>query len=146
MYIVSTFLSRALDLANASQNAKNFFVFGGGAFPMTVSESLSSSEFALLCTSESLSLFYNFCFVFIFRVCFCTTVRFVRSQQKKNIQLFTKFLMKNLCVIKKFIVNCTYVVNDNRLGCFVSEKQTRKIKVKFDKVTPVKPFIYRLFD
>ena len=35
--------------------------------------------------------------------------------------------MMNPCVIEKYMVNVTYVVNDNRLGCFVSEKQTRKI-------------------
>ena len=39
----------------------------------------------------------------------------------------TGYLMKNPCVIEKYIVNFTYVVNDNRLGCFVYGKQTRKI-------------------
>ena len=38
-------------------------------------------------------------------------------------------------------INVTYVVNGNRLGCFVSEKQTLKITAEFHKVTPVKPFI-----
>ena len=49
--------------------------------------------------------------------------------------------MINPCVIEKYIVNVTYVVNNNRLGSFVSEKQTRKISAEFHKVTPVKPFI-----
>ena len=49
--------------------------------------------------------------------------------------------MINPCVIEKYIVYVTYVVNDNRLGCFVFEKQTRKITSEFHKVTPVKPLI-----
>ena len=49
--------------------------------------------------------------------------------------------MINPCVIEKYIVNVTYVVNNNRLGSFVSEKQTRKISAEFHKVTPAKPFI-----
>ena len=49
--------------------------------------------------------------------------------------------MINRCVIVKYIVNVTYVVNGNRLGCFVSENQTRKITAEFYRVTPVKPFI-----
>ena len=39
--------------------------------------------------------------------------------------------MMNPCVIEKYIVNVTYVMNDNRLGYFVSEKQTRKITAEF---------------
>ena len=72
-----------------TKNAKNVFVLwgggGGGAFPMTVSKSSFSSESALLCTSES-SLFFDFCFVFFFSVHFCTNLRFVRSEQKEDIQ------------------------------------------------------------
>ena len=49
--------------------------------------------------------------------------------------------MINPCVVEKYIVNATYVVNNNRLGYFVPEKQTRKITVEFLKVTRVKPFI-----
>ena len=117
---------------------QRMFLFLGGAFPMIVSESPSSSESASLCTSE-MSLFFDFCFVFFFSVRFCTTVRFIRSEKKKH-KLFVKFLMINPGVIEKYIVNVTYVVNNNRLGCFVSKKQTRKITAEFHKVTPVKPF------
>ena len=50
--------------------------------------------------------------------------------------------MGNPCVIKKYIVHVTYVVNDNRLVCFVSEKETRKMTAEWPhKVTPFKPFI-----
>ena len=49
--------------------------------------------------------------------------------------------MVNPCAIEKYIVNVTYVVADNRLGCFVFEKQTRKIMADIHKVTPVKSFI-----
>ena len=49
--------------------------------------------------------------------------------------------MINPYVIEKYTVNFTYVVNDNRFSCFVSEKQTRKVTAEFHKVTPVKPFI-----
>ena len=52
---------------------------------MTVSESPSSSESALLCALESLSSFFDVCFVFFFSFLFCTTVRFGRSEQKENI-------------------------------------------------------------
>ena len=45
------------------------------------------------------------------------------------------------CIIEKYIVNVTDVVNDNWLGCFASEKQTREITTEFHKVTPVEPFI-----
>ena len=48
--------------------------------------------------------------------------------------------MANSCIIKKYIVNVTYGVNDNQLGCFVSEKHTREITAEF-QVTSVKPFI-----
>ena len=51
---------------------------------MTIFESPSSSESALLCISESLYLFFDFRFVFFFSVRFCTTVRFVRNKQKKH--------------------------------------------------------------
>ena len=51
---------------------------------MPVSKSQSSSESDLLCTSASFSLFFDFSFVFFFSVRFCTTVRFVRNEQKKN--------------------------------------------------------------
>ena len=33
--------------------------------------------------------------------------------------------MMNPNVIEEYIVNFSYVVNDNRLGCFVVEKQGR---------------------
>ena len=36
-------------------------------------------------------------------------------------------------------VNVAYVVNDNRLGCFVLEKQIPKITAEFHEVTPVQP-------
>ena len=49
--------------------------------------------------------------------------------------------MKNPCVIEKYIANVTYVVNDNRIGCFVSDQQTRKITAEFQKGTPIKPFM-----
>ena len=61
--------------------------------------------------------------------------------KKETYKLFAKFLTINPCVIEKYIVNVTYVVNDNRLGYFISEKQTHKITAEFNKVTPVKPFI-----
>ena len=46
--------------------------------------------------------------------------------ETKTYKLFAKFLMINSCVIEKYIVNVIYVVNDDRLGCFVFEKQIRK--------------------
>ena len=61
--------------------------------------------------------------------------------RKKTYNLFAKFLMINSYVIAKYIVNVTYMVNDNQLGCFVSEKQTRKITAEFHKVTLIKLFI-----
>ena len=51
---------------------------------MTVFESLSSSN--------SLSPFFDFRFVFFFSVRFCTTVRFVRSERKENIQIIQEIL------------------------------------------------------
>ena len=82
---VSTFHRLRLILRNA-KNTNNVFVFGG-AFSMPVTESPSSSESALRCTSASLSLFFDFCFIFFFSVRFCTTVRFVHSEQKGKIQI-----------------------------------------------------------
>ena len=38
------------------------------------------------------------------------------------------------------IVNVTYVMKDNRLGCFVFEKQLRKTTEIFHRVMPVEPF------
>ena len=64
-YIYSS--SRVLDFANPSQNANNVFVFEGSLPIKTVSESPSSSESALLCTSELLYLFFDLCFVFFFQ-------------------------------------------------------------------------------
>ena len=72
------FMSRALDVANPSQNANNVFFFLGGAFPTTVCESPSSSGSA--------------CFVFFFSIRFCTTVRFVRSERNENIQIIREIL------------------------------------------------------
>ena len=84
----------------------------------------------------SVSLLFNFCFVSFCSVRFCTTVRFVRSE-KKNHKLSSSKSHRKV----HYIVNFTYMVNDNRLGCFVSKKQTRKITSEYHKVTPVKPFI-----
>ena len=61
--------------------------------------------------------------------------------KKKTYKLFMKFLMIKPCVFEKYIVNVIYVVNGNRLGCFVFEKQIRKITAEFHKVTPVQLFI-----
>ena len=55
------------------QEMHGIFLFSRVAFPMMVSESPSSSESALLCTSELLSLFFDFSFVFFFSIRFCTT-------------------------------------------------------------------------
>ena len=59
---------------------------------MMVFELPSSSESALLCTSKSLSLFFDFCFVFFFSVRFCTSTRFVHSERKKTYKIFAKLL------------------------------------------------------
>ena len=109
---------------------------------MTVPESPSSSESALLFTSELLSLFFDFLFVFFFNVRFCTTVRFVQSEQKENIQILREILNDKFMRHQKVYSKC-YLCG-KRLGCFVSEKQTRKITAEFHKVTPVKPFIHCL--
>ena len=82
--------SSRVDFVDASQKMQKMFLSfggggGGGAFPMTVSKPPFLSEAALLCTSES-SLFFDFCFVFFFSVHFCTNLRFVRSEQKEDIQ------------------------------------------------------------
>ena len=61
--------------------------------------------------------------------------------RKERYKLFAKYLMINPGVIKKYIVNVTYVVYDNRLSCFVFEKETRKMMAEFRIVMPVKPFI-----
>ena len=110
---------------------------------MTISESPSSSKSALLCMSGSLSLFSDFCFVFFFSVHFCTTVRCVRSEQKEDAQIIIEIINDKSMHHRKVYSKC-YVVNDNRLGCFVFEKQTRKITAKLHKVTPVQSFIYCL--
>ena len=68
---------RALDFTDPSQKMHRMFLFLGGTFPMMVSESLSSSESALLCTLESFPSFFDFCFVFFFSVRFRAIVRFV---------------------------------------------------------------------
>ena len=81
---------RALDFADPSQKIQKMFLFLRGAFPITVSESQSSSESAFLCTSKSLSLVFDFCFVFFISVCFCTIVRFLRREQKEKIQIIRK--------------------------------------------------------
>ena len=83
LYIVSIFY-RVRWILRIHHKMQIIFSFLGGVFPMTVSESPSSSELALLCTSESLTLFFDFRFVFFFSVRFCTTVRFGRNEQKKN--------------------------------------------------------------
>ena len=65
---------------------------------MTVSESPSSSEFRFalpvlwLCTLESLSLFFDFCFVFFFSFHFLITVRFGRSEPEENKQIIREIL------------------------------------------------------
>ena len=100
---------------------------------MTVSKLPSSSKSALLCTSESLSLFFDYCFVFFFSVRFCTTVRFVRSEQNEKVQIIRK--------IRELYSKCYLRGENNQLRCFVFEKQTRKITAEFYKVLPVEPFI-----
>ena len=75
--------------------------------------------------------------VFVFRFLFCIFIQcpflydFDVVSKNKVYKLFTKFLMINPCVIENYIVNVTYVVNNNRLGYFVSEKWTGKITTEF---------------
>ena len=70
------FSLRPLDFENRSvTKCKECFFFLRGAVPMTVSESPSSSESALLCTSESLSLFFQYLFCIFLQCpfsCHCT--------------------------------------------------------------------------
>ena len=73
---------------------------------MTVSESLSSSESALLCNFESLSLFFDLCFVFFFSVRFWTTVRFWHSEQKENIQIIYEILNDKFIRYRKICSEC----------------------------------------
>ena len=117
-------------------------MFLGRAFLITVSELLSLSDFALLYTSEPLSLFSDFFLYFSSQSVSVFVPLYDLDEVSKNqtYKLLVKFLMINPCVIENYIVNVTYVMNDNRLGCFLSEKQTCKITVEFHKVTPVKPF------
>ena len=78
----------------------------------------------MLCTLELLSFFSG---IFFFSFLFCTTVQFVHSEQKEDIQIIREIInditMRHREV---YIVNVTYVMKDNRLGCFVFEKQLRK--------------------
>ena len=73
-----------------TKNTKNV-LFLGRAFPMTVSESPSSSEFALFCTLESYVVFV-FRFFFVFSFSFCTTVQSVRSAQREDIQIIREII------------------------------------------------------
>ena len=92
LYIVSTF-RRVRWILRIHHEMRRMCSILGGAIPMTVSESPSSTNSALLCTLQSLSLFSDFCFVFFFSVRFRTTVRFVRiSEQKANIQIICEVL------------------------------------------------------
>ena len=128
--------------------AKNVFIFGG-----------SLSNYGL-----RVPIFIGICFalqigvvVLVFRFLFCIflqcpflyhgtwTVRLydLYVVRKKKCKLFAKLLMINPCVIKKYIINVTYVVNDNRLGCFVFEKQSNTGTIpQCDACTAV----HRLFD
>ena len=65
--------------------------------------------------------------------------RTIWTEQKENIQIIREILNDKF-IRHKYIVNGAYAVNDNRLGFFVSEKQTRKMTAGFHKVKPVKPF------
>ena len=60
---------------------------------MAVSESPSSSDSALLCTSESLSLFFGFLFhIFIQCPFLYHCLIFTNSDQKENIQIIRPIL------------------------------------------------------
>ena len=136
LYIVSTF-RRMRCILRIHHKMQRMFLFLGGAFAMTVSDSPSSSESASLCTSESLSLFFDVYFVFFFSVRFCTTVRFVRNEQKENIQIIRKILNEKSMRYREVYSKC-YLRDERqpiRLLCF------RKITAEFHKVTPVEPFI-----
>ena len=126
-YVHCIHVSSRVDFVDRSQKMQRMFLFVGGAFPMTVSESPSLSESALLCKLESLSLFFDFCLVFFFRS--YTTVRFVRSEQKENIQIIRE--ITNYKSMRHWEIKVTYAVDDNQLGCFVFENRIRKITAKW---------------
>ena len=59
---------------------------------MTVSELPSISKSGLLCTSASLFLFFDFCFLFCFSVRFYTTVRFLRTERTEDIYIIREII------------------------------------------------------
>ena len=92
---------------------------------MTVSESPSSSESALLCNFESLSLFFDLCFVFFFSVSFWTTVRFSEhSEQKENIQIIHEIL-NDKSIRRREVCSECYVRGERQsIRLLFSEKET----------------------
>ena len=84
---------------------------------MTVSGSTSSSE--------SLSLFFDFSFVFFFSVRFVPLYDLYVVSEKKTYKLFAIFLTINFYVMRGiYIVNVTYVVNDDR-ALFAKRKHVK---------------------
>ena len=118
------------------RKCKECFGFWGGAFPMAVSDFYRS----LLCSSQRRRCLCFSIFVLYFSsvsVCALLYDLYILCKQKENIKIICEILKDKFIRHRKV----TYVVNNNRLGCFVFEKQTRKITAEFHKLTPVKLFI-----
>ena len=137
------FSSHVLDFANPSRNAKNSLVFLGEPFQWRFPD--NHLHRSLLCSEHRSRFCFSISVLYFSSVSvFVPLYDFYLVNKKKTYKLFAKFLTINLCVIEKYIVNVTYVVDDNRLGCFVSEKQTRKITSDFH--SEVCEAVHRLFD
>ena len=118
LYIVSTFC-RVRWILRIHHKMRRMFLFLGGAFPMTISE--SHLHRSLLCSAHwsrclcfSIFVLY-FSSVFVFVLLYDLDV----VSKKKIYKLYAKFLM---IMINSYIVNVTYMVNDNRLSFFFFRK------------------------
>ena len=106
------FSSRALDFANSSKMQRMFYCFWGEPFQWRfpsrhLHRSLLYSAHRSHCLCFSIFVLYFLQYRFLYHCTFSYVV-----SKKKTYKSFAKFLMKNSCVIEKYIINVTYFEND----------------------------------
>ena len=140
LYIVSTF-RRVRWISRIHQKyAQNVFFFGEPFQWRFPSQHLHRSR---LCFTHRSRCFCFSIFVLYFSsvFVFCIVVRFVRSEQKENIQI-TREILNDKSMCHQEVYSKCYLRGERQpMRMLFFEKRTRKITAEFQKVTPVKPFI-----
>ena len=146
LYIVSTFRRVRWILRIHQKMQRMFFCFGGSFSNDGSGVAIFIGVYFALQIGVIVFVFRFLFSIFLQYPFFVPLYDLYVASKKETYKLIATFLMINPCVIesKVYIINVTYVVNSNRLSCFIAGKQRRTITAEFHKMTLVKPLIVYL--